>query len=146
MKVKNSHECYSSIFKDKTNSLEFSTQYYTVQCTCMSTSGHQDHILIYLPTFSISIIIHGKGCSSLHLSQMHQIFVLTQFLKTSQQRLYVSQNFQKSQDSPIVLMSPWGLIVQKIMSPHPDPLSPSLKTNEFPKLNFSGQLYNHADS
>ena len=67
---------------------------------------------------------------------------MTQFPKTSQRLLYISQNFQKSQDSPIVLMSPQGLIVQKIMSLRPDPLSP----NEFPKLNFLGQLYNHADS
>ena len=71
---------------------------------------------------------------------------MTQFPKTSQLPLYISQNFQKSQDSPIVLMSPQGLIMQKLMSPRPDPLSPSSKNNEFPKLNFLGRLYNHVDS
>ena len=71
--------------------------------------------------------------------------VMTQFPKTSQRLLYISQNFQKSQDSPIVLMSPQGLIMQKLMSPRPDPLSPSSKNNEFPKLSFLGRLYNHAD-
>ena len=69
---------------------------------------------------------------------------MTQFPKTSQLPLYISQNFQKSQDSPIVLMSPH--IMQKIMSPRPDPLSPSSKNNEFPKLNFLGWLDNRADS
>ena len=71
---------------------------------------------------------------------------MTQFPKTSQLPLYISQNFQKSQDSPIVLMSPQGLIMQKLMSPRPDPLSPSSKNNEFPKLNFLGWLDNRADS
>ena len=65
--------------------------------------------------------------------------IMTQFLKTSQGLVH----FSLLSEVPGLTNSPQGLIVQKIMSPCPEPLSPSSKNNEFPKLNFLEHLYEH---